>query len=266
MECGKNIFVVGIELFELEDGQLVKSSIKMPDNVTYILTSLDCKIIAFGSNISKQHLIHELIDREFVLRHKFSKYLMGIPGHEIEVNNCLYVQNILIIKKEVHRLPIYHIINLETNNIILLCYGIFPYCCDGIVTIPPISEIYNNQYHTFDLMNKKITNDCPYFMQKYNQLALPYLIMEIRSGNGFTVIENNKVYYTITGTLLCTGQVSEKFHCYGNYVISGNKLTIAKDAPVVEYTCGSGDSIYYVYTIKSSGHATKAAIPAISDS
>jgi hypothetical protein len=37
-------------------------------------------------------------------------------------------------------------------------------------------------------------------------------------------------------------------------------MTIAKSAPVVEYTYSYGDKYLYVYVVKSGGHFTKAAI------
>jgi hypothetical protein len=86
----------------------------------------------------------------------------------------------------------------------------------------------------------------------------------VLAGNGFTTIDDNKVYYTVTGVLLCSGPVINAL-CYGNYIIVDNQLTIEKGAPVIEYIYNHNDKLFYIYMVKTLGNVTKTVMKPTND-
>lgn len=258
-----DIFIIGgNSLVELIDGQLVKSDIQLPSSLEYLSMSMDCKINAY-CHVADTYLIYELADRQFILRHTFSKFAMDIPGHLININKCLYVKNILIIWKSVDGLNLFEIIDLESdNNTILICYGSYPVYCDGVLTIPPSTK-HSKKYYNINLADKSITHECPYFMKNIQQIKeTNVLIRDVGASNGFTIIKHMGIYYTVTGTLLCTGKIDINTYYYNNHIVTNSKLLIEHGAPVIEYTYNSDNGVIYIYAIMSGGHFTKPAIQA----
>lgn len=265
MASGRDIFIINkSHLAELKDGKLVKFDIELPPGLLRLSSSMDYNIIAY-CEVGNSYLIYELADRQFILRHTFSKFIMGIPGHIFSLTNCQYVQNVLILKRWIDGLNNYEVIDLYSSSTILMCFGSCPFYCDGIISIPPVFVKHSSKYHNINLADKSITHDCPYFMTKHEQIIEPYTSFELGSANGFTTINDTHLYHAVTGTLLCTGIINPFNVYYGNHVITESWMTIAEGAPVVEYTYSYGDKYLYVYVVKSGGHATKAAIQLVDD-
>lgn len=261
MASGRDIFIISqSRLAELKDGKLVKCIIELPPGLIRLSSSMDYNIIAY-CEVGDSFLIYKLAERQFVLRHTFSKFTMGIPGHNFSLANCQYVQNVLILKRWVDGLNNIEVIDLDSNSTILMCFGSWPFYCDGIISIPPVNVKHSRKYHNINLVDKQITHDCPYFMKKHEQLIEPYTSYKICCANGFTTINDNWLYYVVTGTLLCTGDISHSNNkYYGNHFITDSWMTIVKGAPVDEYTYYYNNKYVYVYVVKSGGYATKAAI------
>jgi hypothetical protein len=159
-DFGEIFIINGNSLVESNNGQLVKLDIKIPRGLKYLVNSMDHKIIAYCEvhNNYSIYELYELINREFVLKHTFNRFMLGIPGYPINLKRCQYVKNILLLQKVIDGLIAYEIIDLEINDIILICYGISAYYCDGIITIPPISIDYCKKYYNIDPIDKTITN------------------------------------------------------------------------------------------------------------
>jgi hypothetical protein len=260
MASGRDIFVINkSHLAELKDGKLVKFDIEMPFRLIQLSSSMDYKIIAY-CEVGDSYLIYELTERQFVLRHTFSKFIMGIPGYTFSLAGCQYVQNMLILKRRIDNINNFEVIDLDANSTILMCFGSCPFYCDGIISIPPVYVKHSSKYHNINLVDKSITHDCPYFMKEHKQLIEPYSSDELRFANGFTIINDTHLYHVVTGMLLCTGDISHSNIYFGNYFITESWMTIVEGAPVVEYTYSYGDKYVYIYVVKSGGYATKAAI------
>jgi hypothetical protein len=252
-------------LIELKDGQMVIADINLPLGLIRLNSSMDCKIIAY-CDAAPFYSIYELTERKFVFKHKFGKYIMGVPGYEINLNLCQYVQNVLILRNIVNKLNYFEVIYLKTNNTIITCYGTMPYYCDGIISIPPPSIHYCKKYNNINLADKTITHQCPYFMKQYEQLISPYQFNDIMYSNGFAIVKKNMIYCTMTGIPLLNGKINDDIGCYSNYIVSSNRLSINSGAPIVEYTyCYEDNDVNYIYVFRSEKNSTKAAIRLTTD-
>jgi hypothetical protein len=266
MASGKDIFIIDqCSLVELKDGKIVPAYINLPLGLICLNSSMDCKIIAY-CDAAPFYSIYELVERKFVFKHKFGKYIMGILGYDINLNLCQYVQNVLILRNIVNNLNYFEVIYLKTNNTIITCYGTMPYYCDGVVSIPPPSIQDCKKYNNIILADKSITHECPYFMKQYEQLISPYWFTDIMYSNGFAIVKKNMIYCTMTGILLLNGKINDDIGCYSNYITSSNRLSINIGAPVVEYTyCSEDNDINYIYVLKREKSSTKAAIRLTTD-
>jgi hypothetical protein len=254
------IFIIKNSLVELKSGQLVKSAIELPNDLVHLITAYDFKIMAICHDACSI-LIYELIDIQFVLKHKINK--TPIVLNKFWNNQVLYsfASNYLILKYLTYCSHICEIIDLENTNDdldgFIMFHGSPMVYCDGILSFYPSK--YSKQYYNLNLADKTITHEHPYFIEKNMQIILNATTNgnRLRYVKGLFIVDND-IYHILTGNLL--GNIGDLTSYTGfniDYFVLANKMKIAPSANVTEYEYEG----LYIYDIDSStGSLTKPAI------